>query len=304
MEAWENLQRTIGELAEGVGGAVTSIGRDWGRGSGVVIGEGWVLTNAHNLRGDEVAVVFPGERAEKGRVLGVDVDGDLAVINVDTGAAPVIAWASNGSELTLGSAVFALTNPGGRGVRATFGLVSSAGQSFRGPRGRRIVDAIEHTAPLARGSSGGPLLDANGRLVGINTHRRGEGFYLALPATNELRQRIDALIAGEQPRPRRLGVAVAPPEVARRLRLAVGLPDRSGLLVRGVVEDGPAARAGIRQGDLIVAAGDTPVGSSDDLFAILEGLEEEASLPLQIVRGSEELSLAVTFSATREEGAV
>lgn len=304
MEAWEHLQRTIRELAEGVGGAVTSIGRDWGRGSGVVIGEGWVLTNAHNLRGDEVTVVFSGERAEKGRVAGVDVDGDLAAISVDTGGAPVIAWASHGSELALGSAVFALTNPGGRGVRATFGLVSSAGQSFRGPRGRRIVDAFEHTAPLTRGSSGGPLLDANGRLVGLNTHRRGEGFYLALPATNELRQRIDALVAGEQPRPRRLGVAVAPPQVARRLRLAVGLPDRSGLLVRGVVADGPAARAGVRQGDLIVAAGGAPLSSSDDLFAILEGLGEEASLPLQIVRGSEELSLAVTFSATREEGAV
>ncbi len=304
MEAWENLQRRIRDLAEGVGGAVTSIGRDWGRGSGVVIGEGWVLTNAHNLRGDEVTVVFSGERAEKGRVVGVDVDGDLAAIRVDTGGAPVIAWPSNGAELALGSPVFALTNPGGRGVRATFGLVSSAGQAFRGPRGRRIVDAIEHTAPLARGSSGGPLLDVDGRLAGINTHRRGEGFYLALPATTQLRQRVDALVAGEQPRRRRLGIAVAPPEVARRLRLAVGLPERSGLLVRGVVEDGPAARAGVRQGDLIVAVDGTPVQSSDDLFAILERLEEEASLALQIVRGSDELSVAVTFSPTREEGAV
>lgn len=301
MEAWESVQRVMRELAERVGGSVVSIGRDWGRGSGVVVAEGWVLTNAHNLRGEEVTVVFAGERAEKGRVAGVDVDGDLAAIRVATGDAPVVAWPSDGFELGLGTPVFALAKPGGRGVRATFGLVSSTGQAFRGPRGRRIVDAVEHTAPLARGSSGGPLLDSDGRLLAVNTHRRGDGFYLALPATTELRQRVDALTRGEEPRRRRLGIAVAPPEVARRLRLAVGLTDRSGLLVRGVDEDGPAARAGVRQGDLIVAVDGTPIASSDTLFAILERLEDGASLPLRIVRGNDELSLSVTFGATREE---
>ncbi|MFN2556477.1 MAG: S1C family serine protease [Nitriliruptorales bacterium] len=300
----EDVTRTIRELAERVGGAVVSIGRDWGRGSGVVIDEGWVLTNAHNLRGQEVTVVFSGGRVEKGRVAGADIDGDLAAISVHTADAPAVAWLPKDAEVTVGTPVFALTNPGGRSVRATFGLVSSVGQAFRGPRGRRIVDAIEHTAPLARGSSGGPVLDRNGYLLGLNTHRRGEGFYLALPATDELRVRVDGLIHGEQPRRPRLGIAVAPPEVARRMRLAVGLPERHGLLVRWVDEDGPAARAGVRQGDLLVAAADTPLGGSDDLFAILEQLEEEAALPLQVVRGSDELSLAVTFSDTREEGEV
>ncbi len=300
----EDVTRTIGELAERLGDAVVSIGRDWGRGSGVVIDEGWVLTNAHNLRGGEVTVVFSGGRVVTGRVAGVDIDGDLAAIGVDTGDAPAVTWLPNQSEVTLGTPVFALTNPGGRSVRVTFGLVSSLDQAFRGPRGRRVVDAIEHTAPLPRGSSGGPLLDVDGRLVGINTHRRGEGFYLAVPATNELRQRAEGLTHGEQPRRPKLGIAVAPPEVASRLRLAVGLPERRGLLVRWVDEDGPAARAGVRQGDLLVAVEDTPLRSSDDLFAILDEHEEEAPLPLWIVRGSEELAVAVTFGDTREEGAV
>lgn len=299
----EDVTRTIRELADRIGDAVVSIGRDWGRGSGVVIDEGWVLTNAHNLRGDEVTVVFSGGRAVTGRVAGVDIDGDLAAIGVDTGNAPAVTWLPNGSEVTLGIPVFALTNPGGRSVRVTFGRVSSLGQAFRGPRGRRVVDAIEHTAPLPRGSSGGPLLDVDGRLVGVNTHRRGEGFYLAVPATNEFRQRVEGLIRGEKPRRPKLGIAVAPPEVASRLRLAVGLPELRGLLVRWVDEDGPAARAGIRQGDLLVSAEDAPLSSSDDLFEILDQLEGEA-LPLRIVRGSEELAVAVTFGDTREEGAV
>lgn len=299
-----DVSRTIRELAERVGAAVVSIGRDWGRGSGFVVDEGWVLTNAHNLRGDEVSVVFSGGRLQKGRVAGVDVDGDLAAIRVDTGDAPAVSWASDGDAVALGTPVFALTNPGGRGVRVTFGLVSSVGQAFRGPRGRRIVDAVEHTAPLPRGSSGGPLVDADGRLAGINTHRRGEGFYLTVPATDELRQRVEGLTRGEQPRRPRLGIAVAPPEVASRLRRAVGLPDQQGLLVRWVDEDGPAARAGVRQGDLLVAVDGTPLRGSDDLFAVLERLEEEASLSLRIVRGSDELSVAITFGATREEGAV
>ncbi|MDQ4130197.1 MAG: S1C family serine protease [Actinomycetota bacterium] len=298
------MARTIRDLADRLSGAVVSIGRDWGRGSGVVIDEGWVVTNAHNLRGEEVTVVFSGGRVEQGRVAGVDVDGDLGVVAVDTRDAAAASWPSEGPEVALGTPVFALANPGGRSVRVTYGLVSSLGQAFRGPSGRRIIDAIEHTAPLARGSSGGPLLNADGRLLGINTHRRGEGFYLAVPTTSELRRRVEGLTRGERPRRPRLGIAVAPPEVASRLRHAVGLPERQGLLVRWVDDNAPAARAGLRTGDLLVAADDTPVRSSDDLFAVLDQLQEEASLPLRIVRGSDELSVAVTFGETREEGAV
>ena len=106
--------------------------------------------------------------------------------------------------------------------------------------------SVEHTAPLAPGSSGGALLDAPGRLLGINTNRLGEGFYLALPADDALRDRIDALGRGESTERPRLGIAVAPQHVARRLRRSVGLPERDGLLVRGVEDGSPAAAAGIQ----------------------------------------------------------
>jgi serine protease Do len=170
------------------------------------------------------------------------------------------------------------------------------GQPFEGPGGRRIAGSIEHTAPLARGSSGGPLLDAEGRLLGLNTHRLGDGFYLALPADEALRRRVDGLAEGRSPRPRRLGVALAPNEVAVRLRAAVGLPARPGLLVRGVEETGPAATAGIRSGDLLVSADGTALTGPDDLYAALAG--DAPTLAVGVVRGAEEITVEVTFPTT------
>ena len=128
-----------------------------------------------------------------------------------------------------------------------------AGRRFRGPRGRRVEGAIEHSAPLPRGSSGGPLVDAEGRLLGVNSIRLEGGLILAVPATAAIRDRLLGLAGGETAAPPRLGVAVAPPRVARRMRRAVGLPERAGLLVRGVEEDSPADHAGIQKGDLLAA---------------------------------------------------
>jgi serine protease Do len=155
---------------------------------------------------------------------------------------------------------------------------------------------------MARGSSGGPVVDLDGRLLGLNTNRLGEGFYAAIPADAELKSRVDALARGESTTRRHLGVGLAPSEAARRLRRSVGLPDRDGLLVRAVDPDSPAGRAGVREGDLIVDAAGRPVTRVDDLFEALDGIGEGDSLPLGIVRGTEELSVSVTFGATREEG--
>src|SRR5918998_3106221 len=166
----DEVQATVGRVAETVGPSVVGLGRGWGRGSGVVYEPGRVLTCAHVLRGDEVAVTFQDGRTEHGRVSGADADVDLAVVAVDTGDAPPVTWEPAAvAEASLGTAVFALADPSGRGLRTTFGLVSATDRSFRGPRGRRIAGSIEHTAPLPRGSSGGPLVDAEGRLFGINT---------------------------------------------------------------------------------------------------------------------------------------
>jgi serine protease Do len=167
-----------------------------------------------------------------------------------------------------------------------------------------VTGSVEHTAPLARGSSGGPVVDGQGRLLGINTNRLGEGFYLAIPADADLRTRLDSLGRGEEPVRVRLGVGIASSRDARHLRRAVGLPDRDGLLVRAVEPDGPADRAGIKVGDLLVAAGDHTLTRADDLYEVLDGVGVGDTLSVSVVRGTDELTVNVAFGATgaREEG--
>jgi serine protease Do len=296
MAVLEEISTSIETLVERVGPAVVGLGRGWGRGSGVVTAPGTVLTNAHNLRGDTVTVTFGDGRSETGTVAGVDLDADVAVVSVDTGDVEPVEWSAEGERPSIGQAVFALANPGGRGLRATFGLVSSAARSFRGPRGRRIRGSIEHTAPLPRGSSGGPLVDAEGRLLGLNAVRMDGGLILAIPADASLRDRADGLARGETVEPVRLGVAIAPRRVARRLQRAVGLPERDGLLVHAVEEGSPADRAGIEKGDLIVAAAGNDVTRLDDLHEALDKVRTGGELDLKLVRGTDERDVKVSFA--------
>jgi S1-C subfamily serine protease len=291
--AADDLGAAVRQVAAVAGAAVVGVARHRAGGSGVVVGPDRVLTNAHNAGPEGVRVFFGDGRVEASEVVGVDVDGDLIVLEVATGDAPAAEWGA-GEDLELGTPVVAMANPGGRGLRATLGLVSATGRPFRGPRGRRIEGSVEHTAPLPTGSSGGPLLDLAGRLVGLNTHRLGEGFYLALPATAALQARVRALAAGESPRGRRLGVGLAPVPVARRLRRAVGLPDAEGLLVRLVEEGSPAEAAGLGVGDLLVAAAGRPLVVVEDLHAVLDPFEGEA-IELRVLRGTEERTVTIRF---------
>jgi serine protease Do len=295
MTLLEEIEAAVQAAAERTGPAVVGLGRGWGVGSGVVIAPGQVLTNAHNLRHEEVTVTFADGRREPGRVAGSDPDIDVAVIAVPTGEVDPLEFAPDGDEVPIGRAILALGNPGGRGLRVTPGFVSSTARSFRGPRGRRIAGAIEHTAPLPRGSSGGPLVDAEGRLLGINTLRVDGGLILAIPADSALRQRIEALGRGEAPSRSRLGVAIAPPRVARRLRRAVGLPERDGVLVRAVEEDSPAQAAGLERGDLIVAAGERQIDRVDVLYEALDAARTSRQLELTILRGTDERTVSVSL---------
>jgi serine protease Do len=295
MTLLEELEASVQATAERSGPAVVGLGRGWGVGSGVVIAPGRVLTNAHNLRHDEVTVTFADDRRETAHVAGADPDLDVAVLEVDTGDVAAVDWPQEDLAPVIGRTVLALANPGGRGLRVTPGFVSSIARSFRGPRGRRIAGAIEHTAPLPRGSSGGPLLDASGRLLGLNAVRVDGGLILAIPADATLRERVDALGRGEAPARARLGVAIAPPRVARRLRRAVGLPEREGVLVRAVEEGSAAERAGLERGDLIVAAGGRELERVDALYEALDEARAAGSLEMTIVRGTDERSVTVTF---------
>jgi serine protease Do len=294
MGALDGIQEEIQRVANQVSNAVVGIGQRWGVGSGIVVGKNQVLTNAHNVRGEEVEVTFFGGRTATGRIAGADIDGDVAVVSVDTGEVPGIEWATGGPP-QLGSPVFALANPGGRGLRVTLGFITGIERSFRGPRGHRITGSVEHDAPLLPGSSGGPIVDGEGRLLGLNTNRLGEGFYLAIPADEALRGQVEALGRGESKERVRLGIGVAPTNVARRMRRAVGLPDADGLLVRMVDEDSPASRAGLAEGDLIVLAAGKPVGGVDDLFEALGAAD--STIQLIILRGTDERAVDVQLAS-------
>jgi S1-C subfamily serine protease len=294
MSVLDELQEQVQTAARQVGPAVVGIGTRRALGSGVVVAAGKVLTNAHNVRGGEATVTFSDGREATGTAEGVDVDGDIAVLSVDTGGVAPAAWADSATP-EPGAAVIALSNPGGRGLRVTFGLVSGTQRTFRGPRGRRITGSLEHTAPLLPGSSGGPVVDRDGKLLGVNTNRLGEGFYLAIPADDALRTRVDALSRGESPQRPRLGVGVAPAHVARGLRRAVGLPDAEGLLVRQVEEDSPAAKGGLQEGDLIVEVGGSPVADFDALSDAMEA-HPDGAVDIKVLRGTEERQVSVDLS--------
>lgn len=285
------MTEAIQRVAATSGAAVVSIGRN-GRGSGFVVAPNRVLTSAHNLRDQTVAVTFAGGRAEQGTVHGVDPDGDLVVVDVPTADVTPLTFATD--PLGVGDVVIAIGR-GGHRNRTTLGFVSGVDRAFHGPRGRVVRGSLEHTAPLARGSSGGPVFNTAGEVVGINTHRVGDGFYLARAADEAVRTRISELVEGHSVQRRTLGVAIAPAHIAAQMRQSVGLPERDGVLVRGVDASGPAGRGGLLVGDLIVRLGDRAVASVDDLQEALDALTSD-TVEIGIVRGVDELTVTVSFA--------
>jgi S1-C subfamily serine protease len=288
LDEWTGVVR---RAAREVGPAVVALSGG-GRGCGFLAGDGQVLTNAHNVGAERVEVFFADGREATGTVAGVDAEADLAVVSVDTAGAGGPEWAPPGD---VGAPVLSVAYLGRGGVHVTSGLVSATGQSFRGPRGRRVEDAFEHTAPLRPGSSGSPVLDVGGRVVGLNTSRVSGGLYLAVTADDRLRAAADALARGDSPQRPQLGVSIAPRRWAAGIREAAGLPPREGLLIRDADPHGPAGRAGIGPGDLIVAASGRRTTRVDDLHAALDALGDGDALTLELVRGVEERSVDVRF---------
>ncbi|MEM9606977.1 MAG: S1C family serine protease [Actinomycetota bacterium] len=292
MTSTDTTAATIARLADEVAGAVVRIGRDR-RGTGVIIDNDTVLTNSHHLRDQTTTVSFADGTTVDAEVRAADADGDLVVLDATTGDRPAVTW-GEGADLGLGAEVFAVGTDPGVGPRVTNGRISALGREFRGPRGRRIDGAVEHTAPVRRGGSGGPIVDADGAVVGLSTHRVPGGLYLARPVDERFRERLGRLTAGDDVERPRLGVALAPPIVARKLRTSVGLPERDGLLVRQVDEGSPAEAAGLAEGDLIVAAGDAAITSVDELFRALE--DADGSVDLTVIRGVDEVQISVDLA--------
>jgi S1-C subfamily serine protease len=283
---------TIAQLAADVGPAVIGLRHGSRGGSGVLVAPNLAVTLARNVRQDELTVRI-GDRELPARLAGSDPSVDLAVLRIDDGSEhPSAPWGTAG-EVTIGTEVFALADPAGHGLRVTAGAVCSDPTAVRGPGGRLIEGAIEHTAPLPRSSGGGPLVDATGRILGLNAIRRDGGLIVAWPAA-ALTERAQTLASGGITAPARLGVAVSGPRQTRRMRAAVGLEPVTGLLVRGVEPGSPAELSGIARGDVLLSAGDAELNDLDRLYTALDR-SAGSELQLRVMRGTDELTLTVTL---------
>jgi S1-C subfamily serine protease len=279
--------------------------RERGQGSGVVIdaGRGLVLTNAHVVdQVDSVEVTLADGRQLDGEVVGADAVTDLAVVRLrgvsDLQAAPL----GDSEALEVGDWAIAMGSPYGLERTVTLGIVSSLHRDINslGFSDKRL-DLIQTDAAINPGNSGGPLIDAAGEVIGINTLVRsgpGAGLGFAIPI-NLAKRVADQLADGGQVVHPYLGLQLVP-LTARRARennrdpdALLQLPERDGALVQRVLEDSPAEEAGLRRGDLVVAAGERPIRDPASLLQLVERSEVGQPLPLTLVRGQRELKVSI-----------
>ena len=247
-------------------------------GSGVVFtGDGFLLTNAHVVGQSTAGTAeFSDGTSVPFRVVGADRLSDLAVLRAD-GPTPEPAELGEADRLVVGQLVVAVGNPLGLAGSVTAGVVSALGRSLPA-RGRVIEDVIQTDAALNPGNSGGALADADARVVGINTAVAGVGLGMAVPVNDTTRRIISALMQDGRVRRAYLGLAMIPGPVPAQWRDRLGRS--KGLLVAQVVPNGPAARAGLRQGDLLLTVGGKPVAVSQDLQRLM--FSEAIGRPLAI----------------------
>jgi S1-C subfamily serine protease len=278
-DALDAYSRIVAGVAERLTPKVASLrvprgGPGGGRGSGealgsavVYTGDGFLLTNAHVVgRASGGTAEFSDGTTVPFRVVGTDRLSDLAVLRA-SGTVPAPADLGEADDLVVGQLVVAVGNPLGLAGSVTAGVVSALGRSI--PAGDRglIEDVIQTDAALNPGNSGGALADSRARVVGINTAVAGVGLGLAVPINATTRRIVSALMREGRMRRAYLGVVVAPSPVAAQWRTRLGRS--TGLRVASVVTGGPADRAGLRAGDLLLSVGRTPVATAQDLQRLM-----------------------------------
>jgi S1-C subfamily serine protease len=305
-ELLDAYSRAVITVVDGVGPAVVSISvdkrstRSWpareGAGSGVVIApDGYILTNSHVVdRARRVTTTFTDGTEAAARLVGRDPATDLAVVRAEASALPY-ASLGDSAALRVGQLVIAMGNPLGFQSTVTTGVVSALGRDLRSREGRLIENIVQHTAPLNPGNSGGPLLDSWGNVVGVNTAiiMLAQGIGFAIPI-NTARWVVSQLISHGRVRRGYLGIAARERPLGRRLVRFHGLSDERAVEVASVEGNGPAAKAGLCEGDLIVAANDQQVTSVDDLHRFLAEWPIDGPVTLTIIRRKERLTVEVT----------
>lgn len=245
-----------------------------GGGSGVVVApDGLILTNSHVVHGAERIEVGTAEGVRfPARLLGDDPDTDLALLRAETGASLPAATLGDSARLRVGQLAVAIGNPLGFSSTVTAGVVSAVGRTLMGRGGRPIEDLLQTDAALNPGNSGGALVDSRGEVIGINTAMIGgaQGLCFAV-ASNTARLVLGQLIRFRRVRRARLGLSGQREAVPRRFARLHGLDQATGVLVTELLPGGPAARAGVERGDLLLAAGGQKLQGVDDLLRWLTG---------------------------------
>ncbi len=260
-----------------------------GAGSGVVIApDGYLLTNSHVVRkADRIEVRFPDGRALPARVIGDDPHSDLAVLQTsDSGLSA--ATLGDSSVLRVGQLVVAIGNPLGFQATVTAGVVSALGRTLRAETGRLMENIIQTDAALNPGNSGGPLVDARGQVIGINTAiiAGSQGICFAIPV-NTAKWVVSQLIHEGRVRRAYLGVSGQTVNLPRQVALRHQLEGRTAVLVSDVHPDTAASRAGVRPGDLIVKLGAARIHTADDLQRELGRHPVGERVGLTVLRGGE-----------------
>ncbi len=293
--------QAVVRAAEEVGPSVVNVevrGRDGqrrGSGSGFVITpDGFVLTNSHVVHGAErIEVILADGRHPDAQLVGDDPDTDLAVLRVYAPQLRPVRLGESGS-LRVGQVAIAIGNPYGFQCTVTAGVVSALGRSFRASTGRLIDDVLQTDAALNPGNSGGPLVNSRGEVIGVNTAviLPAQGICFAI-GVDTAKHVAAWLIKDGKIRRSYLGLGGQNVPLHRRLVRHHQLPIASGILVIAIAPGGPAQRAGLREGDVLVAFKGQPVPTIDALHTLLTGEQIGLASPLTVLRGAEKLDLNV-----------
>ncbi|RZL43094.1 MAG: Do family serine endopeptidase [Variovorax sp.] len=265
-----------------------------GLGSGVIVSaDGYILTNNHVVDGaDEIDVTLNDSRHARGKVIGTDPDTDLAVLKIELDKLPVIVL-GNSDALQVGDQVLAIGNPFGVGQTVTSGIVSALGRNQLGIN--MFENFIQTDAAINPGNSGGALVDVNGNLEGINTaiySRSGGsmGIGFAIPVSMAKQVLSDIVTEGKVTRG---WIGVEPNDLSPELAETFGVKANAGVIITGVLQNGPAARAGIRPGDVITSVGDKKVDNVQELLTAVAGLKPGIDARFALQRGSDRMELNV-----------
>jgi S1-C subfamily serine protease len=274
-----------------------------GNGSGFIITpDGFILTNSHVVHAaNSITVNLPDGREYSAHVTGDDPDTDLAVIRIDAPQLTHVRLA-NSENLRVGQLVIAIGNPLGFQASVTAGVISALGRSMHAQSGRLIDNIIQTDAALNPGNSGGPLVNSAGEVVGVNTAmiRPAQGICFAI-ASNTAKLVAGWLIRDGRIRRGYIGVAGQNVPIHRRIIRFYGLPLETGVLVVSIEKNSPAERGGLREGDLIVAFNNQPIGSVHHLHKVLVGEQIDVGASLTVIRHTEKLELSVLPAESRSE---